>query len=100
MLWTKATTKKAKQNKQISVQFFRFLRALMEVDPIPHVIFETTGSEFIQILHYFPVSLKITPPYFFYLKPWTKRAHQSETFGLKIHQNSHVIFETTFHIFL
>ena len=28
---------------------FRLLSALMKVDPIPHAIFETTRSEFIQI---------------------------------------------------
>ena len=37
-------------------QFFRLLSALMKVDPIPHGIFETARSRFIQILHRCSVS--------------------------------------------
>ena len=54
MLWTK---KPSKCN-------FSDLNALMKVHPIPHAIFETTRSGFIQILHHFSVSWKITPRYF------------------------------------
>ena len=36
----------------------------MKVHPIPHSIFETTKSRFIQILHRSAVSWKITPLYF------------------------------------
>ena len=61
----KKTATEKQKSKQTNVQFFRFLRALMEVHPIPHVIFEATESRFIQILHLFSVSLKITPLYFF-----------------------------------
>ena len=39
------------QKGLISVQFFRFLGALMKVQLIPHATFETTRSGFIQILH-------------------------------------------------
>ena len=39
--------------------------ALLKVHPIPHAIFETTRSGFIQILHHYSVSWKITPLYFF-----------------------------------
>ena len=41
----------------------------MKVQPIPHAIFETTRSGFIQILHQCSASRKITPVYFFKLKP-------------------------------
>ena len=44
---------------------FQTLSALMKVHPIPHAIFETTRSGFIQILHHCSVSWKITPLYFF-----------------------------------
>ena len=37
-------------------QFFRLLSALMKVHPIPHGIFETARSRFIQILHRCSVS--------------------------------------------
>ena len=37
----------------------------MKVHPIPHAIFETTMSRFIQILHHCSASRKITPLYFF-----------------------------------
>ena len=46
-------------------KFFRLLSALMKVRPIPHAIFETTRSEFIQISHHCSVSWKITTLYFF-----------------------------------
>ena len=46
------------------VQFFRFLSALMKFYPIPHAIFKTTRSGFIQILHRCSVSWKITSLYF------------------------------------
>ena len=36
----------------------------MKVQPIPHAIFETTRSGFIQILHHCSASWKITPVYF------------------------------------
>ena len=52
------------QKEPIKVQFFRLLSALMKVHPIPHAIFETTRSGFIQILHHCSVSWKITPLYF------------------------------------
>ena len=52
------------QKEPIDVQFFQLLSALMKVHPIPHAIFETTRSGFIQILHHCPVSWKITPLYF------------------------------------
>ena len=48
------------QKEPINVQFFRLLDALMKVHPIPHTIFETTRSGFIQIFHHCPVSWKIT----------------------------------------
>ena len=51
------------QKETIKVQFFRLLSALMKVRPIAHAIFETTRSEFIQILHPCSVSWKITPLY-------------------------------------
>ena len=53
------------QKEPINVEFFRLLNALMKVHPIPHAIFETTKSRFIQILHHWSVSWKITPMYFF-----------------------------------
>ena len=37
----------------------------MKVHPIPHAIFETSRSGFIQVLHHCSVSWKITPLYFF-----------------------------------
>ena len=52
------------QKEPIKVQFFRLLSALIKVHPIPHAIFETTRSGFIQILHHCSVSWKITPLYF------------------------------------
>ena len=54
-----------RQKEPISVQFFRLLNALMKVHPIPHAIFETARSGFIQILYHCLVSWKITPLYFF-----------------------------------
>ena len=47
MLWT---------NKDHQFIIFRLLSALMKVHPIPHAIFETTRSGFIQILHHCSVS--------------------------------------------
>ena len=73
------------QKGPINVQFFRLLSALMKIQPIPHAIFETTRSEFIQNLHHWLVSWKLTPLFFFKLKPyilWTKRAYRSEIFTL------------------
>ena len=49
------------QKEPISLQFFKLLSALMKVQPIPQVIFETTTSEFIQILNHCSVSWEITP---------------------------------------
>ena len=43
MLWT---------NKDHQFIIFRLLSALMKVHPIPHAIFETARSGFIQILHH------------------------------------------------
>ena len=90
----------------MSWQFFRFLSAVMKVHPIPHAIFETTRSGFIQILHCCSVSWKITPPYFFSsnLILWTKIVHWSKVLELlsgwvKIHKFRDVIFETTSHFF-
>ena len=91
------------QKEPIKVQFFRLLSALMEVPTIPHAIFETTRSRFIQILHHCSVSWKITPLYYFstnLIYFGQKRGHRSEIFRLltcclKIHQIPHVIFETT-----
>ena len=37
----------------------------MKIYPIPHLIFETTRSRFIQILHHFSVSWNIIPLYLF-----------------------------------
>ena len=47
---------------------------------IPHAIFETTRSRFIQILHHCSVSRKITPLYIFLAQVFivTKTAHRSE----------------------
>ena len=55
MLWTK---------RAHQCTIFRLLGALMKVHPIPHAIFETTRSGFIQILHHCSVSWKITLLYF------------------------------------
>ena len=52
------------QKEPIKVQFFRLLRALMKVHPVPHAIFETTRSGFIQILYHCSGSWKINPLYF------------------------------------
>ena len=41
-----------RQKEPIKVQFFRLWSALMEVYPIPHAIFESTRSRFIQILRH------------------------------------------------
>ena len=66
MLWTKRA-------HQFTI--FRLLGALMKVLPIPHAIFESTRSGFIQISHHCSVSWKITPLYFFssnLILLWTK----------------------------
>ena len=52
------------QIEPIKVQFFQLLSALMKVHSIPYVIFETTRSSFIQILHHCLVSWKINFLYF------------------------------------
>ena len=52
------------QKETIKVQVFRLLSALMKVHPIPHAIFQTTRSGFIQFLHHYSVSWKITPLHF------------------------------------
>ena len=53
MLWTKR------------VHQWTVFQTVMKVHPIPHAIFETTRSGFIQILHHCSVSWKITLLYFF-----------------------------------
>ena len=68
-------------------------------NPIPHAIFETTRSGFIQILHQCSVSWKITAHIL-----WRKIAHQSEIFGflsgwVKIHRTLYAICETTSQFF-
>ena len=52
------------QIEPISVQFFRFLGAVMKVHPILYANFENTRSGYIPILHHCSVSWKITPLYF------------------------------------
>ena len=52
------------QKESINAQFFRLLRVLMKVHPIPHAICETIRSGFMQILYHCSVSWKITPLYF------------------------------------
>ena len=87
----------------IKVKIFRLATARIKTDQVPHVIY----LGFIQILHQCSVSSKITPLYFFLLKPHilqTKIVHQSGIFGLlsgqvKIHKIPHVIFETTIRFF-
>ena len=54
------------QKELIKVQIFKFLSALMKVNPIFHASFETTRSRFIQILHHCSVSCLLC---IFYLKP-------------------------------
>ena len=54
------------QKGPIKVQIFKFLSALMKVDPISHASFETTRSGFIQILHHCSLSCLLC---IFYLKP-------------------------------
>ena len=88
MLWTK---------RAHQCTIFKLVGALMKIHLIPHAIFETTRSGFIQTLHHCSVSLKITPLYIFSLNLFL--VHRSEIFGLlsgwvKIHQIPHVIFET------
>ena len=53
------------QKGPIKVQFSKLLSALMKLHTIiPHAIFESTRSAFIQILHCCSVSWKITTLYF------------------------------------
>ena len=93
------------QKEPIKVQFFRLLSALMKVHPIPHAIFETIRSGFIQILHHCSVWWKITPPcfcspnliYFGQKEPIEKEIFLSG--WVKIHHIPHVIFETTSEFF-
>ena len=85
--------------------FFRLLRAVMKVHPVPYVIFETARSGFIQILHHCSLSSKITPLYFLGQTSCTKIAHWIEISDhlsdwMKSHQIPHVIFETTCQFFL
>ena len=47
------------QKELIKVQFFRFWSALIKVQSIPQVLFETTRSGFIQVLHHCSMSMKI-----------------------------------------
>ena len=49
----------------IKVQFLKLLSVLMKIHPIPHAIFETTRSGFIQILHHCSVPWNIDRLYFF-----------------------------------
>ena len=70
------------QKESIKVQIFRFLSALMKVHPIPHAIFETTRSGFIQILHHCSVSWKITPLYFFSSNLYTLDKKQFSDFWM------------------
>ena len=90
------------KTEPIKVQFFRILSALMKVHPISNAIFETARSGFIQILHHWPVSWKVTPLHFLAQTSCTldKNSHQNKISGLlsdcvKIHQIPHFIFETT-----
>ena len=56
-----------------------------ESSPNSSCHFWSTGSGFIQILHHRSVSWKITPLYFFKLKPqilWTKIVYRRDIFGL------------------
>ena len=48
----------------IKVQFLKLLSVLMKIHPIPHAIFETTRSGFIQILHHCSVPWNINCLYF------------------------------------
>ena len=56
MLWTKAA-------HQCTI--FRILGAILKVHPIPHAIFETTKSGFIQILHHWFSVMKDNSSVFF-----------------------------------
>ena len=96
MLWTK---------RAHQCTIFRRLGALMKFHPIPHAIFETTRSGFIQVLHHYSVSWKITPLfssnliYFGENSPLKWNFRTSECW-VKIHQIRHVIFETMSQFFL
>ena len=52
------------QKEPINVQIFKPLSTLMKVHKIYHASFETTRSEFIQILNHCSVSWEITPLYY------------------------------------
>ena len=52
------------QKEPISIQFFRFLCALIKVHSIPQAILKTARSRFIKTLHHWSLSWKITPLYF------------------------------------
>ena len=82
MLWTK----RAHQST-----LYRVLSDLLKVHPIPHAIFETIRSGFIQILHHCSVSWTITPLYFCNLnlayfrqkEPIEKKFSDFQVVGLK-----------------
>ena len=93
----------------IKEQLFSFLSALMKANPILHVIFETTRSRFIQILHHCSISWKIFLVYnnsrvFLVLKPcifWTikfplKKFLRLLSGWVKFHQNPHMKPQVSF----
>ena len=99
MLWTK---------RAHQCTIFRLLGALrMKVPPSLHTMFETIMSGFLDFASLFSAS-RDNSSLFFQLKPhirWIKIAHWGEIFGLlsdcvKIHQVSHVLFETTSQFFI
>ena len=97
MLWTK---------RAHQCTIFRLLGALMKVHPIPHAILETTRSGFIQTLHHYSVSQKITPLFFLAQTSYTldknsplKWHFWTLSGWVRIHQIPHVIFETTSQFF-
>ena len=78
----------------------------MKVHPIPHAIFETTRSGFVQILHHCSVSWKITPPFILRQTSyaWGKNGPLKWNFWTaewldKIHQIPHIKFETIKQLF-
>ena len=82
--------------------FSGFFECSNESLAIPHAIFETKRSGFIQVMHHSSVSWKITPQYFFssnliYFeqKSPSKRNFWTFEWWVNIHQIPHVIFETT-----
>ena len=70
------------QKELMNVQFLKLFSAVMKVHPIPHASFETTRSEFIQILHNCSVSWKITPLYFFSSNLYTLNKKQFSDFWM------------------